>query len=217
MPTQKYRLADGTIIPGVTTIIGNNLGWKSGALMYWAWEQGMEGKNFRESTKEAADAGTVAHALAEADIKGLQATIPPGTSEAILAKANSAFEAYRSWKEMTKIELLESESPYVSESHRYGGTIDALGTVNGKRVLVDFKTSNGLYPDHIIQVAAYTYLWEENHGERLDGGIHILRFSKEGGDFHHHFYPRARVDDPFHAFLHLRALSDLKKPIEGMT
>lgn len=217
MPTQKYRLKDGSVVPGTTTIIGNNLGWSQEPLMRWAWQQGMDGLDYRDSSRKAADAGTLAHAMAEADIKGHEFQAPVETEPGILEKARAAYDAYLSWKEMTKMVLVESEIPYVSEAHRYGGTIDAIASINGKTALVDFKTSNGLYANHIIQVAAYTNLWEENHTAQLEGGVHILRFSKEGGHFHHHYYPRKAIASPWGAFLHLRALQDLRKPLEGMT
>lgn len=217
MPTQQYRLKDGTRIPGTTTVIGGNLGWNKQPLMFWAWQQGKDGLEFRETTQKAADAGTLAHAMAEADIKGSKFKIPEGTEPETLTKAESAYSAYLTWKSMSRLELVESEVPYVSELYRYGGTIDAVGKVNGKMALVDFKTSNGLYSDHLIQVAAYKYLYEGNHDHPLDGGIHILRFSKEGGHFHHHFYPREAMEAPFRAFVNLREIHGLKKSIEGMT
>ena len=70
MPTADYKNAKGVRIPGNTTVINGNLGWSKNGLMYWAWEQGRNGKDFRQSRDDAADAGTLAHALIEADIKG---------------------------------------------------------------------------------------------------------------------------------------------------
>ena len=40
MPTGKYEL-DGKLLPGTTTIIGKFK--NSGALIHWAWKQGMDG------------------------------------------------------------------------------------------------------------------------------------------------------------------------------
>jgi hypothetical protein len=69
MPTREYRNAAGELIPGNTTVIGSNLGWNKQPLMYWAWAEGRDGTNFRESRESAADAGTLAHAMIESDIK----------------------------------------------------------------------------------------------------------------------------------------------------
>jgi hypothetical protein len=218
MPTQVYRTKDQKKVPGTTTVIGTSLGWNKNQLMHWAHQQGMDGKDFRKTTESAALAGTVAHGFAEAHIKKTEYHYPLPIEPDVLNKAKAAFEAFLVWEHMSKLELLESEIPYVSEIHRYGGTIDAIGKVNGKIALIDFKTSSGIYGDHLVQVAAYRHLYEENHeGTTLDGGVHILRFGKEGGDFHHHYYPREAIMSVMPAFLHLRALYDLKKEIEKLT
>lgn len=216
MPTREYKTSDGVVVPGTTTIIGASLGWNKGPLMYWAWKKGKEGKNFRDDSNSAAEAGTLAHAMAEADIKGLP--MPAGwDAETDVAKqARTAFQGYLDWKSMTGLKLLDSEMPYVSDAHRFGGTLDGLAEINGKHALIDFKTSNGTYPDHIIQLAAYKHLWETANEALLDGGIHLLRFGKDGGDFHHSHYVRERMAKPWAAFLNLRALYDLKSVIEKM-
>jgi hypothetical protein len=45
MPLYIYKTKDGLRVPGVTTVIGGNLGWNKQALMYWAWNEGIEGRN----------------------------------------------------------------------------------------------------------------------------------------------------------------------------
>jgi hypothetical protein len=223
VPTKKYKLKNGKRVPGVTTIIGASLGWGKEALMYWAWKQGLDGKDFREERDKAADAGTIAHVLASADIKGELLPGPAETDdEATWASARTAFEAYLEWKEMTKLSLIGSELSYISENHKFGGTIDAIARF-GKRVeLIDFKHTNGTHPDHVIQVAAYKHLCEEGIPFDHDGpsslhisGIHLLRFSKRG-DFHHSYYSAGRMIVPWITFLDLRALYEYKKEIEGM-
>ena len=59
MPTIPYVNLQGKRLAGVTTIL-NNLGWSKGALMWWAWNEGMEGRNFRDTSGQAAQAGTQA-------------------------------------------------------------------------------------------------------------------------------------------------------------
>ncbi len=45
MPQLIYRTADGTQVPGVTTVLGSSLGWKTPGLIHWAWKLGTEGKD----------------------------------------------------------------------------------------------------------------------------------------------------------------------------
>lgn len=218
MPTPRagYRLKDGTKVPGTTTVIGRFK--DSGALVQWAYRQGREHESLAalgkpapnslyEVTKAAADIGTVGHAMVEARIKGgdpFALETFCGLSEGDQTKARSSFTAYESWASMSRLEVLEQEMTLVSEEHRFGGTPDAIGLVNGQLCLVDWKTSNAVYMDYLLQLAAYRQLWEENHPDRpLVGGFHLCRFSKEHGDFSHHYY--ADLSDAWEMFKHLRA------------
>lgn len=227
MPTKKYKV-NGRRVPGATTVISTSLGWGKEGLLHWAWKQGQDGKDFREERDKAADAGTIAHAMAEADVKGLPQPVPPAgmddTEAAAWIKGQNAFEAYLTWKRMTQIRILLSEVSFISEELLFGGTLDGVGIIDDKLCLIDFKTSNSTYPDHLIQMAAYRHLWER--GQPFENpvlmnrtpfeGIHILRFSKAGGDFHHSYYRHSRMDKPWTAFQMLRQLYDLKKEIEEM-
>jgi hypothetical protein len=218
MPTQIYKLNDGTIVPGTTTIIGASLGWGKQRLIGWAYKRGKEGLPMREEVDKACEIGTLAHAMAEADVKGKPPPSTEASPEDIVKKAKAAYGSFLAWKEMSHLTLQGSEIPLVSERLRYGGTLDGIGTVFGRRALVDFKTSNHSYPDHVIQVAAYSWLYEEAHpGDILEGGAHILRFGKELGNFVHYYIPRdAIIDKPMAAFRALRVLYDLQKPIESL-
>lgn len=228
MPTPKsgYHLKDGTRVPGTTTIIGR---WKdSGGLIMWAYKQGREHealaqrvrhKELPEATKvpsrlyevveEAADIGTEAHGLVEAHINGddLPAASPT---------AMDAFNAYLSWEAQSKLEIVEQEMQLVSEEYRFGGTPDAIGRIGNELCLVDWKTSNSVYSDYLIQLAAYKHLWEENHPDRpLTGGFHLCRFAKEHGDFAHHYYPN--LDEAWRAFELMRELYDIDAQLKKRT
>jgi hypothetical protein len=119
---------------------------------------------------------------------------------------------------MSQLVLEQSEIPLVSDTLRYGGTLDAIGQVGGERALIDFKTSNGTYADHVIQVAAYANLWSERFPEQpLEGGVHILRFGKDVATFAHHYFPlEALMGGPMIAFRALRELYDVKKYVEAL-
>jgi hypothetical protein len=132
---------------------------------------------------------------------------------AFRAQVVSAYSAFEFWCKGTQLEILECEVPVLSETHRYGGTLDFIGRLNGRLVLGDFKTSGGVYPEYLIQLVAYAKAYEECKGLKIDGGYHLLRFSKENGDFGHHFYP-SLDDDAWPAFLHLRALHDLSERLK---
>lgn len=215
MGTQPYYNDKGERVPGTTTVIGASLGWSKNALMYWAWSQGKEGKNFRETSQAACDAGTLAHAMCEADITGkkLEGLLDKPYTESAYKLATGAYKAFTDWRRMSKLEIIHAEKPFVSEKYQFGGTIDAIGQMDGKICLIDFKTSNGTYADHLIQLAAYSQLLGEN-GMEVTGGIHLLRFGKDEADFHHSHY--RQLDKALEAFVLLRQLYDLKKPLEKL-
>lgn len=212
-PKEGYRLKDGTRVPGTTTIIGRFK--DSGGLMQWAFKQGKEGKrHLYEEAEKAADIGTLAHAMVEAHIKG-------GDPQALLAdieqeaatKARSSFAAYTKWADQTRLVVVDQEMQLVSEKHRFGGTPDAIGMIGNELCLLDWKTSNAVYCDYLIQLAAYKQLWEENHPERpLVGGCHLLRFAKEHSDFAHHHFPD--LSEAWRQFVLFREAYEIDKQLK---
>jgi hypothetical protein len=207
-PTQGYKLKDGTKCPGTTTVIGSCLGWNKEQLLFWANKMGREGKSHRDEAQKAADIGTEAHACVEAEIRGLD--IP-----AVSDRAKQAFDEYREWRKRTQIEIVEAEIALVSESYKFGSTLDAMGTYEGEYELLDWKSSNGCYADHVIQLAAYGRNWMENHPDKPLRRVHLCRFGKEGG-FHHHSWKWTDLDPAWEAFLALRKLYDLKSVVSKM-
>lgn len=219
MPTPKsgYFLADGTQVPGTTTVIGRFK--DSGALMHWAFRQGKEGKaTLYEERDKAASIGTMAHDMVEAHIRGtpIDLSLPAAEcSEADWAKAGQAFEAFLQWKQDTGIEIVATEMQLVSERFRYGGTPDAIGRRrDGTLCLLDWKTSNAVHPDYVIQLAAYKQLWDENNPKYpITGGFYLARFSKDHPDFEVRYW--SELEKPFDAFVLMRALYDLDKEIKA--
>ena len=212
-PQQGYRIGK-TRVPGVTTIIGRFK--ESGALLHWAFKQGMaaergEIKSLYDKRDEAAEAGTLAHEMVEAHIRGAKLTYT--ASKDIVKQARAAFEAYLSWESMTKLKIVEQEMQLVSRRYRFGGTPDAIGKINGELCLIDWKSSSGIYRDYLLQLAAYKYLWEENNPDRpLTGGFHICRFSKFHGDFEHRYFKE--LDRALNMFILLREAYEIDKELK---
>jgi hypothetical protein len=189
-PTRGYVLADGSRVPGTTTILSR---WKeSGGLIHWAYQCGVDGIDYRSARDDAGGVGTLAHRLVELRLEGrsmkdIEAEVHT-LDAAGAAKALSAFEAYLTWERHSKIEIVAREIQMVSEVHRYGGTPDAIGRIDGELCLLDWKTG-GVYLEALMQVSAYRVLWEEHHPDQpLTGGFHICRFSKTEGDFTHRYF-----------------------------
>lgn len=211
MPTQPYKLKDGTRVPGVTTII-SSLGWNKQALMYWANQEGLAGRNHRDTSQRAADAGTIGHLLVECDIKGIKPDVSKYPLE-LISLAETSYLNFLSWKDGVKFQPVNSEMSLVSEKHGYGGTIDCIAIINNQLALFDWKTGNGVYDDHKIQLAAYKSLWEENHpDEPIIGGIYCLRIDKETAAWDMKF--RQGFPNAWKVFLNLLEIYKLKKIVE---
>lgn len=211
MSTQVYKAKDGARIPSVTTVL-SGLGWKTDGLMFWAHGIGLSGVPLNEARTKTADAGTLAHAMAAANITGADAPDLSDVDDDTRARAEDAFAQYLAWRKISRLELVASEIPLVSETYRYGGTPDAIAVFDGAAGLIDFKSAKSLYGDHVIQVAAYWKLWEENNPTLPLSHWHVFRFPEIGG-FAHHSLSLAQMRAGWDTFLHLRAIYDLKRRV----
>lgn len=216
-PKDGYFI-DGEKVPGVTTITGRYK--DSGALIYWAWNQGKQGIDFRQTRDKAADAGTCAHAMIEADWHQTEFK-RTDYEPSILEKADHAFLAYLEWKEQTNLKIIKPELTLLSKKHKFGGTLDAI-LVGKKLRLGDYKTSGGVYADMLIQVGGgYALLWEENYPDEKLDGIEILRFSKPNQpddpiSFHHHYYSAEILPILKQQFIRFREAYEADKRIKKL-
>uniref|UniRef100_A0A6M3LCG6 Putative PD-(D/E)XK nuclease superfamily protein n=1 Tax=viral metagenome TaxID=1070528 RepID=A0A6M3LCG6_9ZZZZ len=212
---QRYRLKPtpkfpkGEIVPGVTTIIDSQLGWNKRVLMAWTRREALAGQDPEKLKEEAGDSGTCTHRLVEAHIKRVEADLKDFTANQI-NKAETGFLAFLDWEKENKLEYVGLEFQVVSESLRYGGTIDILARKNSSLWQVDLKTSKGIWPEMKVQVAAYNYAYEEQEGKHIDE-CHLLQLNKEDGSFQHHKLSREQIDDGLEVFLACRKLYDIQK------
>lgn len=167
----------------------------------------------KKASEKAADAGTIAHEMVDCWIKK-QPFQANGYAPALVEMAQPAYDAFLQWAEQSKLEITETEKPLVSEKYRFGGTRDAI-FIQGKRAVGDYKTSNAIYPEHLLQLAAYGIL-DEEAGNTIDGGYHLVRFSKlekptDPVQFLHHYW--SHLEEEKIAFIKMRELYDLMASI----
>jgi len=162
-PHQKYHLADGTQVPGGSTIC--KLGDDAGALIHWAWNLGREGKDYRKERDKAADIGTIAHFLIECYLNGQVADLEDYSQQDI-DKALLCYNKFVDWWEDQNLEKVATEIQLVNEVYRYGGTIDLVAKrSSGDHYLIDFKTSKKISDSYWRQCAGYSALWNSNQKE----------------------------------------------------
>lgn len=234
----KHRYtANGKPALPVTTIIG--VIDKSGPLMGWALKEAARyvrdelentwidpltedevdavclniPKVARKKSKWAADIGTQAHKWIESHIAAQQLFEPaPDLPTDELVRA--CVEKFLAWEMNNHVQYIESERKIYSLKHGYAGTLDCIAILNDKRVLLDFKTSNGLYPEYNIQTAAYQMAYEEEVNHSIEGRV-LLRIGKEDGSFEDKPLPRCEADLSDQAFLHCLGLYSWLKQEKG--
>lgn len=209
---QKYYIGKKQV-PGVTTIIDQNLGWKYPALLGWTKKQLRQGIDPDASMKEAGTVGTLVHAMIEAKFSG-QEVDRRFFSEAQYASAMYAYGGFEGWWDMQRPDVVGAELQIVHKSLRYGGTIDLLCSSGvGKRkvlTLIDFKSSSAIYLDHRIQASAYQQL--VLHKYKKVPEVIILHLNKETGmPTPHPFSTLAKEWEVFKLCLRLQKIHSLIK------
>lgn len=171
-----YKSKDGKRLPSVTTILGI---LNKPALLKWAWQCGIDDIDYLKARDSAADAGTLAHSMILAHLKGEKSDTTEYSKE-IIDLAENSFLSYLEWERGKKLEPVLIETPLVSECG-YGGTMDFYGKVDDVLTLVDFKTGKGIYDEYIIQVSAYDRLLTDNQYPPAKSW-RILRIGRDAND-----------------------------------
>ena len=85
---------------------------------------------------------------------------------------------FHMWADAHDIEWESCEEKVYSRNWEYAGTVDGVAKINGKRCVIDFKTSAKIYKEYYLQVAAYVSAIGEMRGELPELGV-IVRLDKE--------------------------------------
>ena len=107
--------------------------------------------------------GTKAHSIIESSMLEDfdRSSVPP--------KFRTVLENFEDWKaSYSQLSFIENEITVYSKTHRYAGTIDAVAEIEGKLIVLDWKTSNQIHNEHALQVAAYAKAYEEMTGKKVD-------------------------------------------------
>jgi len=202
-----YRLNDGTRVPGTTTITGL---LDKPALVGWANDLGLQGINSRDYVDSMAGVGTLAHAMCVAMLTGdLTEDLDEYAPIEVRLARNSAAK-FQVWLDEHEFKPILIEQPLVSEEHRFGGTVDMYGMLDGMYALVDLKTGKAIYPEMVYQLAAYRQLLIE-HGHTVDN-VRIVRIGRDESEgFEEQIF--GNLDKAWRVFWHLRQIYDLRKEV----
>lgn len=133
-------------------------------------------KKYKEAQMEAKDIGKEIHEWISQWILGKKPKMPENE------KVVNGISAFLKFQKENKFKWIESERIVYSKKHNYAGFLDAVAMNVKERILVDFKSSNGIYPEMVLQVAGYKIAYEEETKKKIDRAM-IIRLGKETGEF----------------------------------
>jgi hypothetical protein len=180
----KYYNSKGQQVPSCTTVLQI---LNTPSLIYWSNKIGRQGKSYSAEMGMYSRIGTGTHLLIEHWFKGVEETHREliehlrSCSDYEKAQAFRAYNNFLRWADENEFELLGSELQLVSDVYNYGGTIDYYGLINGKLMIMDFKTSNYFNKKMFLQLAGYVNLLKE-HGYEVHE-VMILKLSKNSEEF----------------------------------
>ena len=176
-----------TVFPSVTTEVEGQLrnfgmekwkdGWiKRGLNKYvgQVLDTGMIDEILTSHTGEAqrsAEIGTQVHTYIDRLLKDEDVNDIPDQLE-------PAIQGFLKWRrKYIDWEYIGSELGVYSMKYSVAGTIDALFNTPDGYVIVDWKTSSGIYDSHAIQVSVYAEAFRDMTKKRKLAGAMVVRFS----------------------------------------
>jgi len=195
MPKNIYKLKDGSIVPGVTTVC--NLLGKGEGLMNWSHKIAYEStvelikdlsslyseitipnydeiQRWQDVRDSAGAKGTDVHGIIADFVSGEEVVLPDDKI------AQNCFTKFRKWwgKETreNRIVVTTTEESFVSEKLGFGGQPDLILDYGGHLRLCDIKTGGKslydkkgkwIHDDWLLQLAGYDILLREN-GYKVD-------------------------------------------------
>ena len=208
----KYINEEGNRVPSVTTVISQHLGWNKNALLAWTKRMMLGGQDSDKVLSEAGDIGTLLHLLIEGHQQGFDVDTKDYSYNQEKA-AMKAFAGYLQWYEKVKFKSLRNELVLVNEELQVGGTIDSIGKMGDDLVVVDWKTSKYLYAENKLELAAYTYMFEQAQPKANVAYGLVMRFGKDDGKFHQHVIKREKLETGIEIFKALVKISQLKSQL----
>ena len=170
LDSRFYATESGNYVPSVTTILD---AYPKGAAYYeWLKKNGEDSDTIRD---EAGRRGSVVHNLTERYDLGEEINLMDENGY-IAYKLNewAMFERYVDFRNRYPLEIIEIEKNIISERLGFAGTLDRIIEMDGKRILLDIKTSNAIYSSYWLQLAAYEQLRIDEQGYNDIEGVAIL-------------------------------------------
>lgn len=150
-----YQHQNNKYYPSATTILEAYP--KSFAYLKWLKENGHDSDNIME---KAGERGSIVHELTEKYDLGYNIELLDQLgNQKFSMNAWAMLEKYHEFSSRFKPQHYHIEKSHVSETLGFGGTIDRVCRINGKKYILDIKTSGAIYNSYWLQLAAYRQLY----------------------------------------------------------
>jgi hypothetical protein len=141
----------GEYYPSATTILEAYP--KPYALLQWMKEAGSKADEIRDA---AGRRGSAVHQLTEDYDNGIECNLLGENGQPNYSMEEWAmFERYVDFTAALKPNHVLIEQQVLSPILGFAGTIDRVCEIDGKKYVLDIKTSNGIYNSYWLQIAAY--------------------------------------------------------------
>jgi len=147
-------------------------------------------KRYWKNAKSPANFGKDAHELIYQILLDQDPEIPLLLTQVI--------DNFKTWYSNSGIKMVVAEAQVVSLEHGYAGSLDIMGHRDADLVMVDWKTSDDVWPEMALQIAAYAHAFTETFSLPIKEAW-ILRLGKKKPDFQ--VYEVKNLDKAFEGFL----------------
>lgn len=181
-------------VPSVTWIVS----YYPKGVAYFKWLANHGWDEAEAIKKEAGEKGSKVHQGIDFLLSG--GVITPktrlvnhekGAEEELSVDEYGCIMSFVEWFEKTKPEVLATELTVFSDNNTYAGTVDLICKIDGEEWVIDYKTSQDIWPSHRIQVSAYA---------RAVGGNFRLWILQLGYNRNLNKYKFTELEDQFELF-----------------
>ena len=160
-----YQIKD-KCYPSVTTVLSAKPNY---ALEKWKEKLGEE--KAREEAERSAKRGTNVHKMIEIHLLGGRVLADVMWSAGVSPNDYELFKQIK--KNVNQIQNVRAIEDFLySDKIKLAGTVDCVGSLEGKISVIDFKTSNKMkqkpIENHLIQCTAYSLMYEEIYHVKVD-------------------------------------------------
>lgn len=141
------------------------------------WWQKTSPEEIKSVSKETADKGTILHGYFVGFLKGEVVDVQEEW-------AKKPCENVQKFILEHKVKPIHMEKKYVSNDLGLGGTVDFIGTYDGKPMILDWKTG-GVYLSYAVQLAIYMAIHYENTKEFIPD-LAVVQVHRDGEEVEFH-------------------------------